>query len=213
MKLSICRAIHILAILFFMNCAVHAQFGKLDKSILVELNEDRSPGRTNFFKGVSNTTGIISVGIPVALLVAGEIKGDKPLKQKALFIGESIVVSSVVTWGLKYSVKRLRPATSYPGEIIPAGTGGSPSFPSGHTSQAFATATALYMSWPKWYVGVPALAWASTVGYSRMYLGVHYPTDVVAGALVGIGSAWLTQKGNEWINRRRQVKNLMIALY
>jgi len=213
MKQSICRTIPILAILLFMNSAVDAQFGKLDKSTLVELNEDRTPGGTNFFRGVSNTTNMISIGIPVALLVAGEIKGDKPLKQKALFVGESIVVSSVVTWGIKYSVNRPRPATSYPGEIIPASSGGSPSFPSGHTSQAFATATALYMAWPKWYVGVPALAWASTVGYSRMYLGVHYPTDVVAGALVGIGSAWLTQKGNEWINRRRQVKNLKTALH
>jgi membrane-associated phospholipid phosphatase len=51
--------------------------------------------------------------------------------------------------------------------------------------------------YPKWYIIVPSICWAGAVGYSRMHLGVHYPSDVVAGALVGAGSAWLTHYVNK----------------
>jgi membrane-associated phospholipid phosphatase len=64
------------------------------------------------------------------------------------------------------------------------------------------------MAYPKWYVVVPSFVWASSVGYSRMHLGVHYPSDVLVGALVGSGSAVLMNKANEWLNKKRK-KNKM----
>jgi membrane-associated phospholipid phosphatase len=81
---------------------------------------------------------------------------------------------------------------------------GSPSFPSGHTSDAFATATSLSIAFPKWYVIAPSFLWACSVGYSRMDLGVHYPSDVMAGAIIGAGSAYLCYKANRWIQKRRR---------
>ena len=65
--------------------------------------------------------------------------------------------------------------------------------PSGHTALAFALATSAALEYKKWYVAVPAFLWASAVGYSRMYLGVHYFSDVLTGAAVGVGSAYLAR--------------------
>lgn len=196
-----------------LESTAQAQFASLDKSTLVELQEDRTPGKTRIMQGFSNSAGIISLCVPAGVFLAGEINGRKDVRQKALYIGESIVVSSLFTWALKYSINRPRPFQKYPDLIKPASNGGSPSFPSGHTSQTFSTATALTLAFPKWYVAVPAFGWAGVVSYSRMYLGVHYPTDVAAGAIVGAGSAWLTFKGNKWLQQRKAAKKQVVALY
>jgi membrane-associated phospholipid phosphatase len=59
------------------------------------------------------------------------------------------------------------------------------SFPSGHASLAFALATSISLSHSRWYVVLPAYGWASGVAASRVWHGVHYPGDVLAGALLG----------------------------
>lgn len=59
------------------------------------------------------------------------------------------------------------------------------SFPSGHTSSSFAAATAILLN-KKWKVGIPAFVLAIFIGFSRNYLMVHYPTDVLFGALFGV---------------------------
>jgi membrane-associated phospholipid phosphatase len=70
------------------------------------------------------------------------------------------------------------------------------SFPSGHASMSFAAATAISLSFPEWYVIAPAVLWASSVTLSRMWLGVHFPSDLAAGAALGMmagaGSYFLT---------------------
>ena len=58
------------------------------------------------------------------------------------------------------------------------------SFPSGHTSSSFAFAFAVYLLLPKKY-GIPAMVLALLIGLSRLYVGVHYPTDILGGILVG----------------------------
>ena len=63
------------------------------------------------------------------------------------------------------------------------------SFPSGHTSSSFAAATVLWFR--SWKLALPATVLASAIGFSRLYLFCHYPTDVFIGALVGAGAAVL----------------------
>ena len=62
------------------------------------------------------------------------------------------------------------------------------SFPSGHTSGSLTAAFALYKTMPK-KVGIPAVILASLIGLSRIYVGVHYPTDVLGGLLVAVVSS------------------------
>lgn len=63
------------------------------------------------------------------------------------------------------------------------------SFPSGHTGAAFAAASALYFS--KNRLWLPSLMLAVLIAFSRLYLYVHYPSDILAGALIGIMAGWL----------------------
>ena len=73
------------------------------------------------------------------------------------------------------------------------------SFPSGHTIASFEAATAICIHHKKW--GVPALVLACLIAFSRLYLYVHYPTDVLASVVLGIGFAflgsWMVKKGYE----------------
>lgn len=63
------------------------------------------------------------------------------------------------------------------------------SFPSGHTGASFAAAAALFFAGSRAWI--PAGILAVLIGFSRLYLYVHYPTDVLFGALLGVGSGWL----------------------
>ena len=72
---------------------------------------------------------------------------------------------------------------------------------------AFAAATTISLQYPKWYVIAPAFIYASGVGYSRMYLGVHYPTDVLAGAVLGAGSSFVTHYTFKFIKKRWELKH------
>lgn len=63
------------------------------------------------------------------------------------------------------------------------------SFPSGHTLSAFECAFVLFFYKKSW--GIPALCLASVIAFSRLYLYVHFPTDILAGILVGLGTALL----------------------
>ena len=88
--------------------------------------------------------------------------------------------------------------TGYPDDLIPVKTTLGFSFPSGHTSLTFSVATSLSLSCPKWYVIAPSMLWASSVAFSRLYLGVHYPSDVLTGMVVGVASGIFSH----WLSKR-----------
>lgn len=152
-------------------------------------------------KVVSQTESYVVMGVPVAMAFAGWIKHDKELLKDALYVGTSVAGTFAVTYGMKYLVHRDRPYERYPDRVHPFSTERSPSFPSGHTATAFALATSLSIRYPKWYVIAPSALWACSVGVSRMNEGVHYPTDVMAGAAIGAGFAVANVYINRWLNR------------
>ena len=94
-------------------------------------------------------------------------------------------VASLVVQFLKELVDRPRPPVDDPGLGALSAIPGNPSFPSGHSATAFAAATAVAILCPR--LRPYALAIAASVALSRVYLRVHFPLDVVAGALVGAG--------------------------
>lgn len=167
----------------------------LDLKILDAMNS-KPQKADNFWKGVTYSATPVSVATPAAMFLISLKTKDKYLQNKSIEIAGSLALNSIITFGLKYGVDRERPFAKN-NFIYKKSKAGSPSFPSGHTSVAFATATSLTIAYPKWYVAVPAYTWAVACGYSRMYLGVHYPSDVLAGAIIGTLSSVLTYKINQ----------------
>jgi membrane-associated phospholipid phosphatase len=191
-----------LVILFlFPIISIYSQ--NIDINILKNINLNRNTQTDGFFRGITNSVTPLAIGTPVVLFGIGLIKKDSVTLQNSLYIGASVLSAAIISSILKYSINRPRPFETYP-FIEKATPAGSPSFPSGHTSDAFALATSVSLAYPKWYIIVPSYAWAGAVGYSRMDLGVHYPSDVLMGAIIGGGSAYLCYKGREWINRRKK---------
>ncbi|MFY9152447.1 MAG: phosphatase PAP2 family protein [Prolixibacteraceae bacterium] len=190
---------HKLLIVFFILNSFSSFSQNADIRLLRSVYSQQDLQADRFMKFVSDSNNGIVLGIPISVGIAGLIKHDEKLINTA---GQIVVASAInlgATLALKYSINRERPFNTYP-DIRNKAFEGSPSFPSGHTSSAFATATSLSLNFPKWYVVVPSYLWAGTVGYSRMYLGVHYPSDVVGGIITGAGSAFLAFKLNQWIN-------------
>jgi membrane-associated phospholipid phosphatase len=188
-------------LLFILFTSNFANAQNIDIRILREINLNRNQSLDPTFKAISKSVSPISVATPALFYGLGLIEKDNNVKQAGIFMGETFLVNAIITTGLKKSIKRDRPFVTYP-DIDKQSDGGSYSFPSGHTSTAFSTATSLSMAFPKWYVVAPSFLWATAVGYSRMDLGVHYPSDVLAGVIVGCASAFLSKKINQWINKK-----------
>lgn len=105
---------------------------------------------------------------------------------------------------LKNVVARPRPCWRHPEIEMLIRIPRDYSFPSGHTMSSFAAAVGVYLWNKKW--GIAALAGAVVIAVSRMYFYVHYPTDILAGALIGIllalVSRWMVDKGIEYTRNR-----------
>ena len=174
----------------------------LDIDLLMLINVERNRSFDGTFKLITNSAAPVSVAAPVILCGIGLINHDSVTIRNSLSIGSSIAITVIFTTIAKYAFDRPRPFETYT-FIEKETSGGSPSFPSGHTSEAFALATSVSLNYPKWYVIGPSFLWAGAVGYSRMDLGVHYPSDVLAGAVLGSACAWITFKVNKSLNGKQ----------
>ena len=152
-------------------------------------------------RGLSHSGLILPVGVPTAMGIYALIEKDQALLKNAIYIGTTVVEAVGITYGLKYTFDRRRPYVKYPQLVHPIEPEDSPSFPSGHTAAAFSLATSLSITYPKWYVIAPSALWACGVGFARMNQGVHYPSDVLTGAAIGVGCAFVNVYVNRWLNK------------
>jgi membrane-associated phospholipid phosphatase len=172
----------------------------LDYRILYDINvRNRSASLDKSFEFISTSSQYLTVAAPIALLGTGLFSHNKALIRQGENAAISFAISSIATYALKNTIRRERPFITHT-DIVKLSNGGGYSFPSGHTSAAFAIATSIAMDNRKWYVCAPVFLWAGLVGYSRMDLGVHYPSDVLAGAVVGAGAAYAGRKINNWLH-------------
>ncbi|MFO7655011.1 MAG: phosphatase PAP2 family protein [Candidatus Krumholzibacteriia bacterium] len=133
---------------------------------------------------------VFLAAVPAAWLAVA-LRDDGFARDAARLTAAQIVTGAGI-FAIKNTVKRPRPFRALPGveprhgllepDEIPLDPY---SFPSGHTAIAFATLVSWSLSHPRWEVIVPGTVWAVGVGLSRSWLGVHYPSDVLAGALLG----------------------------
>lgn len=171
-----------------------------ERMLLYIQNYLRNDVLTPVFHGITSlgNAGVIWILLALFFLIFPKTRRAGLAGIAALLL--SLLVNNIL---LKNMIARIRPF-----ELIEGLTflGKKPidfSFPSGHTAASFAAATAFYSFLPK-KAGIPLLVLAGLIAFSRLYLGVHFPTDVAAGALDGILLGLLSVKIVTYKDRKNQ---------
>lgn len=149
------------------------------------------------FSGTATAIGIALV--PSGMYAIGLLRHDSYAQQTALLSGEAVADSGVLAVVMKDVSRRLRPSDIAPyGNFSdtffrskPTAIGAGSSFPSGHTILAFSVATVVARRYGKRHAWVRWVAYggAATVGFSRITLQAHFPSDVFLGAALGYSIA------------------------
>jgi membrane-associated phospholipid phosphatase len=177
--------IGILILFFILSMLPAMHFGNMavwDISLLKCINNGRNVATDGFFKIITDSAAPVAILIPLLLFLKD--------KRIAVYSTLTFLCTVVIDTVIKYVVNKPRPFVTY-SFIQKVTSGGSASFPSGHTTDAFVTAAAISLISRKWYVVVPVYIWALLVAWSRMDLGVHYPSDVLAGVSLGTMMAFI----------------------
>lgn len=182
-----------------------AALQQLDISILLWIQENlRVDALTPIWKVITflGNGGWFWIVLALALMI------PKKTRKTGITALLSMAVGFLITnLLLKNIVARPRPFDAY-AEIIPLITRPRDfSFPSGHTCASFACALILVRMLPGKY-GIPAVILASMVAFSRLYLGVHYPGDVLGGFLVAVFASILVYRMSDLYQNKIQGNNL-----
>jgi len=181
-------------------CADGPADGSLDGRGLALVYCTSQPVVTVPLQGAHATARPVFYGAVPAAWAGAAITQD----QSAVAAAYRLTLTQGATYGLvlgmKHAVGRPRPYVHRPLEPRaerhdpPAPGDAHLSFPSGHAGLSAALATSWSLSHPRWYVVAPGALWATGVALSRVHLGVHYPSDILAGIILGVGVAVLVDQ-------------------
>ena len=142
--------------------------------------------------------GIIWIILTVLLLIIPKTRKTGVIMMAALLV--DVLLCNVL---IKNLVARTRPFDVNTAVQLLVAKPRDYSFPSGHTAASFASVTALYLAGEKKLWKIAALVLAVLIALSRLYLYVHYPTDIIGGVIFGSLSGYLGYKIVEWIQKKK----------
>jgi membrane-associated phospholipid phosphatase len=164
-----------------------------DVRLFRTINNARSPFKDRFFDTFDRSMLPMSFLLPASLFIYGRAYKKSYEENTAYLLTGAQITNFTVTFGLKFFIDRERPLNA----LANCYCKDKPvldvySFPSGHTSTGFSIATMFALRYPSYpQVYAPMYAWALLVAYGRPYFGMHYPSDLLAGAVIGTGSSIL----------------------
>jgi len=178
-----------------------------DRTILQAMVGWRPPGLEPAVQAVTRLgDGVLTIGLPCVMGLVGWWRGQRALCRRGLLGGATVAGAGLIEILLKNLACRARPNAAGAGEFfsrfpcLPAEYAVA-SFPSGHATTAFALATLLSLWYPRWAPAFVALA--GLVALSRVALGAHFPSDVLAGAVLGMGVALIVHAKVPGVRRDR----------
>ena len=173
----------------------------LDGNILLWIQEYiRQDWMEGFWKGITmlGDSGWFWIALSLLLMVPRQTRWIGITSLAAIVIGA--LITNVT---LKNLVARIRPYEVVEGLVLLIEKQGDYSFPSGHTCASFAAAGVYWRMLPKKF-SIPLLILAAMIAFSRLYVGVHYPTDILAGLLIGLFAAWAAWYMQKYVRSHRK---------
>ena len=162
-----------------------SEFKATEQNAIAQLQMKQSPASIRGFQIISDSISFVSLGIPALFLVVGLIRKNRVFVRNAFIILLGIALGGGISATIKRTVKEPRPY-EVDTRITQWSVGGSNSFPSGHTVEATVAAIGFSCILFRTSLAMALSAiWALLIMFSRIVLGVHNLTDILAGIIVG----------------------------